>query len=159
MSVSRSWCSRVITVQSFKRILHLRILFKEVYRHEPLLTYIIHKAYLLDCICRCADIWNVRMGVLVAWGGVPEKSPGMTWGIAASMLEFGGGIDMSIIISKRGVEPRCNVRGGRTYVLAVVRASQRLSRRVVVEVRQMRRQQKRNGRTALTAPRVLQRNV
>lgn len=100
MSVSGSWCSRVVTIQSLKRLLHLRVLFKKVYRHEPLMTYIIHKAYLLDCISRCADIWNVRIGVLVAKGGVPEISPGMAGGIAISMLGFDGGIDMSSIISK-----------------------------------------------------------
>ncbi len=28
--------------------------------------------YVLDCISRCFDIWKVRMGVLVARGGVSE---------------------------------------------------------------------------------------
>ena len=49
---------------------------------------------------RFADIWKVRIGVLVARGGVSEESPTRTLaGKAVSVLEFGGGIDMSMTIS------------------------------------------------------------
>ena len=61
---------------------------------------------------RFADIWKVRIGVLVARGGVSEE-----WftfaGKAAPVLEFGGGIDISMTISvERLVEnqvSRCGV--------------------------------------------------
>ena len=51
----------------------------------------------LECICKCSDNWNVRMGVLVARGGVSEEvSTCTTGGMAVSVLEFGGGIDISM---------------------------------------------------------------
>lgn len=49
---------------------------------------------------RFADIWKVRIGVLVARGGVSEELSTRTFaGKAVSVLEFGGGIDMSMTIS------------------------------------------------------------
>ena len=47
-----------------------------------------------------ADIWKVRIGVLVARGGVSDDaSTFIAGGIAVSVLELRGGIDISITIS------------------------------------------------------------
>ena len=49
-----------------------------------------------------ADIWKVRIGVLVARGGVSvDWSTGAPGCKAVSVLEFGGGIDISRTISAR----------------------------------------------------------
>ena len=66
-----------------------------------------------------ADIWNVRMGVLVARGGVSvDWSMGVPDCTAVSVLEFGGGIDMSRTISGRlfGGQKRVERWSGRTVL-------------------------------------------
>ena len=53
----------------------------------------------LECILICADIWKVRIGVLVARGGVSEEEFMCMGGcMAVSVLEFAGGIDISMTI-------------------------------------------------------------
>lgn len=68
---------------------------------------------------RFADIWKVRIGVLVARGGVSEESStGTLAGKAGSELKFGGGIDMSMTISVEeiGRESGVEMRSGRTVL-------------------------------------------
>ena len=61
--------------------------------------------YSLECMLMFvmfADIWKVRIGVLVARGGVSvDWSTGAPDCKAVSVLEFGGGIDISRTISAR----------------------------------------------------------
>ena len=59
--------------------------------------------YSLECMLMFvifADIWKVRIGVLVARGGVSDDaSTFIAGGIAVSVLELRGGIDISMTIS------------------------------------------------------------